>query len=261
MAERILKRGTFGPDVRRVKDLLFKLGFYDKSVTAITHDSFAADTENAVKRYQAARGLEPDGIVGPKTYAALYADGLPAAASAAAGTPTTPTAQSAKGAAMAAELVAYVRSRIGDVYAWGACNLYPITEAWIRNRDTSAAEAERSIKDWRRKQGYSMTDLRAFDCSGLVSACLIQQKIISSKKDCDGLWAMCTQVPSTGLLPGDLCFRVNPTNKEDETHVGVYVGMGRVVHAKGRDVGVVLEGIDQNGLSYWHKFGRMKAYA
>jgi hypothetical protein len=31
-----------------------------------------------------------------------------------------------------------------------------------------------------------------------------------------------------------------------------------VIHAKGRDVGVVLEGINQGGSGYWHKCGRCK---
>jgi len=31
-----------------------------------------------------------------------------------------------------------------------------------------------------------------------------------------------------------------------------------VIHAKGRDVGVVVEGINQGGSGYWHKSGRCK---
>ena len=42
-------------------------------------------------------------------------------------------------------------------------------------------------------------------------------------------------------------FRNSSTNTEDETHVGLYLGSGKVVHDKGRDVGVVLEGINQGG--------------
>jgi cell wall-associated NlpC family hydrolase len=158
-------------------------------------------------------------------------------------------------------MVAYVLSRIGDIYAWGACDLYPITESWIKGRDTSATEAARSIADWKRKQGYGMTDLHAFDCSGLPSVPLKKQGIISAKKDCDGLWAICSKIEKTHLISGDLCFRHSSSDASDKTHVGVYVGAGRVVHAKGRDVGVVLEGIDQSSKTWWQDFARLKAYA
>ena len=46
--------------------------------------------------------------------------------------------------------------------------------------------------------------------------------------------------------------------KNPDTPIGLYLGSGKVVHDKGRDVGVVLEGINQGGSGYWHKCGRCK---
>jgi len=250
---RLLKKGMSGADVRYMKDALFALRFYTANITKITNNNFGADTLSAVLRFQAQYKLTRDGIIGPATWAAVEAARANAPAVPPVGGGGTPSDK-------ALAMVAYVRSRLGDVYAWGACNLYPITEAWIKNRDKTAANAQRSINDWKKKLGWGMTDLRAFDCSGLPSACLIAQGIIASKKDCDGLWAICRQINVAELLPGDLCFRVSASNYNDETHVGVYVGAGRVVHAKGRDVGVVIEGIYQNGAKWWEKFGRLKAY-
>lgn len=40
----------------------------------------------------------------------------------------------------------------------------------------------------------------------------------------------------------NFCSENSTTNAEDETHVGLYLGRGMVIHAKGRDVGVVVEG-------------------
>lgn len=249
---RLLKKGMSGADVRYMKDALLALQYYTSNITKITNDTFGTDTLTAVLSFQKKNNLSQDGIIGPKTWAAVEA------ALAGQDTPTpqpagTPTAK-------AKEMVSYALSRLGDVYAWGACDLFPITEAWIKNRDKTAANAQRSINDWKKKLGWGMTDLRAFDCSGLPSACLIKQGIISKKKDCDGLWDICRKITVSDLLPGDLCFRVSTSNINDETHVGVYVGNGRVVHAKGRDVGVILEGIYQNGSKWWEKFGRLKAY-
>ena len=241
--ERTLSVGMNGADVRRLKDALFELGCYDDKITRITHDTFGADTLSAVLRFQRANDLTADGIVGVKTRAAIDA---------AAGLTAKPLQRGL-------ELAQYARSRIGDLYVWGACGLYPIGEDAIRSREKTKANADRVVADWKKKTAWGMADLRGFDCSGLPSAYLMGQGIIKSKKDCDGLWAMCRPIAFGELAAGDLCFRVAAENAQDETHVGVYVGFGRVVHAKGRDCGVVLEGINQNGAGWWAKFGRLFA--
>ena len=64
---RNLKRGMSGPDVMDVKELLFRLGYYAPSVTAVTKDRFGRDTLLAVRAFQEAMGLARDGIVGPLT--------------------------------------------------------------------------------------------------------------------------------------------------------------------------------------------------
>ena len=239
-----------GEDVRYAKDALFALGFYAKSITKITNSTFGADTHDAVVRYQTARKLAVDGIVGSKTWAALLADqGL--------AVPEMPPPEPNKNALA---LVSWALTRLGDVYAWGACDLSPVTEAWIRGRDTSKANADRSVAYWKKAIKWGLTDLRAHDCSGLVSAGLIRQGLLAKKNDCDGLWRQCNEIKKTALRPGDLLFRVNASNVNDKTHVGIYTGQGGVIHAKGRDVGVVFEGIDQNGTAWWAKFGRLKVY-
>ena len=69
---RNLKEGMTGADVRTVKDRLFALGYYAKTVKKITHDRFGADTTTAVKAFQKAKGLDDDGIVGALTWGALF---------------------------------------------------------------------------------------------------------------------------------------------------------------------------------------------
>ncbi|MFI7069542.1 peptidoglycan-binding protein [Micromonospora sediminicola] len=63
---RTLKRGATGQDVRELQDLLGKLG----ARVGVDGD-FGPATENAVKAVQRLRMLNPDGIVGPLTLAAL----------------------------------------------------------------------------------------------------------------------------------------------------------------------------------------------
>lgn len=61
---RVLRRGCRGTDVRTLQRAL-KL--YEDGI-------FGKLTEEAVKEFQAKNGLEPDGVVGPKTWALIQGD-------------------------------------------------------------------------------------------------------------------------------------------------------------------------------------------
>ena len=121
--------------------------------------------------------------------------------------------------------------------------------------DTSESNAQRSIQFWEKQKAAGLTELSAYDCSGLISRYLQDNGIVSSKRNGDHLWAMCTPVTRAELCPGDLLFR---RKDADAYHVGVYVGRGRVIEAKGRDDGVVLRGIDASGAGYWTDCGRLE---
>ena len=66
----VLRKGNKGEVVKRLQEMLLQLG-YDLGPCGADGD-FGKCTEAAVKRFQRDRGLEADGICGPKTYAALY---------------------------------------------------------------------------------------------------------------------------------------------------------------------------------------------
>jgi len=61
----------------------------------------------------------------------------------------------------------------------------------------------------------------------------IKPRIIGGKKVCD-------------LATGDLCFLANnPDRPNSIGHVGIYIGTGKIVEAKGKDYGVVLSTVDE----------------
>jgi len=92
-----LRKGSSGAAVRTLQARLNTLGFNVGAVDGI----FGAKTDAAVRAFQRSRGLVADGIVGPKTWAALGASGAaPAARTAPAAAPrpgarTAPAASSA----------------------------------------------------------------------------------------------------------------------------------------------------------------------
>ena len=242
---RNLKKGTSGEDVLFCKQRLLELGFYGDHITTVTKKTFGADTLETVKRFQAQAGLTVDGIIGKETWAALFGDTATEAE------PITKDTVSDK----ATEICALALTRIGDLYVWGGSGMTDLSDSAIQAKDEEYARAI-AFRDKQYKYGFS--DLLAHDCSGFISWLMRETRVWDSRKNCDGLWALCEVVSRNELIAGDFLFRNSSTNTEDETHVGLYLGSGKVVHDKGRDVGVVLEGINQGGSGYWHKCGRCK---
>ena len=242
---RNLKKGMSGEDVLFCKQKLLELGFYGDHITTVTKKTFGADTQEAVKRFQAQAGLTADGIVGKETWAALFGD------TALEAVPIIKTAVTDKAKAVCALAL----TRIGDLYIWGGSGMSNLSDSAIQAKDDEYARAI-AYRDKQYKYGFS--DLLAHDCSGFISWLMRETGIWDNRRDCDGLWSLCDAVTRNELVAGDFVFRNSSSNAEDETHIGLYLGSGKVIHDKGRDAGVVVEGINQGGSGYWHKCGRCK---
>ena len=142
-----------------------------------------------------------------------------------------------------------------SIYVWGGSGQLcaDVTENWIRAKE-KGRQPEAAVKEWKTVMNSPYRDVaRCFDCSGYVSWCLKQCGALDTRRDCDGLFARSTEIYSPE--DGCLLFRVSPTNKNDETHVGIYFE-GKQYHAKGRAVGVVCEDYKE---SYWQKLAWFKA--
>lgn len=141
------------------------------------------------------------------------------------------------------DFVAYLNSHLGDAYVWGAqgerVDNRADLEKWVRRKETSRREAERTLAYIKKA---AKTPLYAFDCSGLIIHWLRDIKgLIDGDTSAAGLYRQCTQKGKLGawrMDPGDLVFRYSFA-KGKMGHVGVYVGNGMVIEAKGRDYGVV----------------------
>lgn len=117
------------------------------------------------------------------------------------------------------------------------------------------AEAEKYI-------GYpyvwgGSTPETSFDCSGYVCWVLNQSGVASvGRTTAQGLYNLCTPVPASEAQPGDLVFfQGTYSTSSTVTHVGIYVGNGRMIQA-GNPIGYA-----DITTSYWqshfYAFGRI----
>lgn len=156
------------------------------------------------------------------------------------------------------EWVKYLNEQVenGSIYLWGGQGEHKdtLTDTYIKAKETSASNARRviALRDKRIKAGYK--DFRAYDCSGLGVYELLSKGEIKSDTTAHGLYNKCTHIKKTELTVGDFVFRKDSSGHV--YHVGYVVTDNKIIHAKGRNVGVVLETLNKNGTSYWNAYGR-----
>lgn len=263
---RNLKKGMSGADVRFVKDSLFSLGFYSSKTKQITNSTFGADTYVAVCKFQRAKGLEDDGVVGPQTWAALE-EALAAEEPAKEvefpslnkmkHISATHRAAIAKDLANVSELrqkivleilnYAYDKDVPGEpraLYIFGA-NLY---DKDLKLNYADAAEIEKHAKrypnyfnggrkEWMLEQVKKNSKLAASDCSGMEVGYLRKHKLVPSSFDTTAnnlttAKQYSTPINKKDLKPGDWVGKAG--------HIGTYVGGGLVVEFYGGAYGCQL---------------------
>lgn len=141
----------------------------------------------------------------------------------------------------------------GSIYVWGAQGQRgnQITDSWIRKMETSAANADRAIAYWTKsKKTHNANEIGAFDCSGLIWWVINQNGNPGTDDTANGLLKRCASISKSALQPGDFVFEYA---NGKSSHVGVYVGSGKVVEARGRDYGVCYTDLDKRN---WKKYGR-----
>lgn len=160
---------------------------------------------------------------------------------------------------MLKEFLNYLENEVksGSIYVWGGQG-QKATEALIDRLETSEANKRtaKALLKKRIKAGYK--DIKAFDCSGLVSKAMDDTGIMKKGFDttADGLKKHYVKsLKRWELKPGDLVFRVNSTGKA--YHVGVVVDWNlNVIEARGRAYGVVKKALNASGKGYWNAYGR-----
>lgn len=148
------------------------------------------------------------------------------------------------------KFLSLVKSKLGCGYVWGAPRIIDKPEIitaelleWYKR--TFGASHYTTAGKWIGRE--------AFDCSGLVVWALSILGLIKQDYTAAGIYgSLCNPIGKDKLQPGDLCFRKRYTIE----HVGVYIGNGRVVHARGTFYGVVGTALFDS----FNLFGRLRVF-
>ena len=160
------------------------------------------------------------------------------------------------------EFIDILRTQVNNgIYVWGGNgeDLISMTapKDWIKWHETSTANANRAIALYDRRVQDGKTEIRAFDCSGLIYWALNKLGLQASDINSRGLYARCRPINMASMRPGDMTFRHDGSKI---FHVGVYTGSGSVIEGVGRDEGVIEHGIYAKGAGYWTNFGRFDLF-
>lgn len=160
--------------------------------------------------------------------------------------------------------IEYLESHVGDMYVWGAqgqqVDSMSDPYAWIERRETSDTNYNRAVKFMEKAE---KRPLYAFDCSGLIVHYISDiRRWMKGDTTAQGLYRMCGEnrgyVGKTPIWPGDLVFKYSESSKK-MVHVGVYVGDGYTIEAKGRDDGVCKRLLSQGDWTHWGRLPLLQA--
>ena len=93
-----------------------------------------------------------------------------------------------------------------------------------------------------------------FDCSGFVNYVLNATGHYTSARTCTALYYSSTWVSFEELLPGDIVFFTGTFGDAEVTHVGIYIGGNRMIHA-GQEGEVISDVNLWEDYWVWHLYG------
>ncbi len=145
-----------------------------------------------------------------------------------------------------------------DIYVWGGQGKVTSRER-IKKHETSVTNVKRALALYeKRLTVYPAEVILEYDCSGLGTKNLIDMGAIPRDITANGLLSKCSVIQRAQLKKGCMVFRTYKTGskKGQAYHVGYVIDDElHVEHAKGRDDGVVIETLNQNGSGWWSVCG------
>lgn len=263
-----LKQGMTHPDVIELQQKLKQLGFFSESSCT---EYFGSKTEQAVMKFQESIGLPADGVAGSKTLKtldikirqmSLIPEGFIqlkagdssnlvknvqqklAALKLYTGEPTS-TYDAATAEAVKKFQTANKLEATGIV---DKATLIKINTASTQLTDRGVARPElgSGVVDYAKNflgapYRWGASNGKSFDCSGFVLY-VFKHFDIDLGHGADDQFATGTKVARTDLQKGDAVFFT--TYKKGASHVGIYIGNNKFIHASSSGGGVIITDLD-----------------
>src|SRR5215468_11840682 len=138
--------------------------------------------------------------------------------------------------------------------------LTAISKSAVTLRDSVVVMAKAQLG--RRYQFGGATPKEGFDCSGLVKYVMAALNLdLPRTADLQAKQGLSVKRDTSRLLPGDL-LTFGQTTKSDVSHIGIYVGSGRYIHASSVAGRVIESPIDRRpapAIKIWRGARRMLA--
>ena len=145
----------------------------------------------------------------------------------------------------AADLVAYARAAVGGGYCFGAsgqvCSLKQ-RQIWAEDNPSAAENLLGICAKWDGK--------KCWDCSGLFRGAwraLLKYRSGGATTIFNTWTSKTGEISTMPNVPGIALFRANETKPSTKEHIGLYVGGGLVVDARGSSAGVLIGTIASYG--------------
>ena len=156
----------------------------------------------------------------------------------------------------ASGLIAYAKAQLGRPYCMGTFG--QTASAWLYKSNKARLPAYYTAQDFSRQYGQ-----RVHDCVGLIKGYLWSDGPNSAPKylaapcgidhSADSMYGVCSphgQIHCMPDMPGCLVFIYSAKTGRME-HVGVNIGGGQVIEARGHAYGVVQTALNSRGWTHW----------
>jgi len=157
----------------------------------------------------------------------------------------------------AAGLVAHAKAQLGQIYWYGAFGQAPTLDLLEQKRKQYPQYYTQARVDYAKKYQVGKPGARVFDCAGLVKSYWMMDSptakpkyLVQYDKSAAMLKSCCAVRGKIAALPEEPGLLVFIGG----THVGVYIGGGRVVEARGYSHGVVETKLNERA---WDAWGRL----
>jgi peptidoglycan hydrolase-like protein with peptidoglycan-binding domain len=208
-----LRQGARGEAVKALQRLLNTYG----ARLGVDGD-FGAVTHRAVVAFQAANGLDQDGVVGAITRGVLLSGSARSVSSAPTTTPAPTTAGSAPPNVLSA--LGWARTQVGAPYYGGSSPF----------RDGARPGDGKTYQMTGQSAYVSQLGVIGYDCSGFVTAVMRQAGVELGPQSSGNLRRSLPAVAKNSLLPGDLLVK--------DGHVAIYLGGGQLIESVPRGVSI-----------------------